>query len=115
MLNFATISFVSMLAFANGMPGTAPDFATRVIRDDLSTPDIESIKAVPTTAFTSYTVGGLVRASNINESALERRWTCGTDPIFTWGDADDGGLGVTVTNADSVWRGFYIYHNDVRS
>lgn len=106
----AFISILSLLAVANGMPSTYSDFSTKETRDtNVTTPDIDAIMAVPTTAFTSYADGGLVRAPIVDESALRKR--CSTSPILTWGDEDDGGLGVTVTNADSDWRGFYIYEN----
>ncbi|KAJ4393238.1 hypothetical protein N0V93_002446 [Gnomoniopsis smithogilvyi] len=108
----AFISILSLLAVANGMPSTYSDFSTKETRDtNVTTPDIDAIMAVPTTAFTSYADGGLVRAPIVDESALRKR--CSTSPILTWGDEDDGGLGVTVTNADSDWRGFYIYENSL--
>lgn len=116
MFNSAIIYLVSLLAVpvVNGMPSTRSDFSTTVSRDTNSTtPDIAAIMAVPTTAFTSYTDGGLVRAPIADESALRKR--CSTSPILTWGDDDNGGLGITVTNADSDWRGFYIYENSVNT
>lgn len=112
MLSSAIISAISLLAVANGMPSTNPDFSKKLTRDtSVPNPDVDAIMAVATTDFTSYSTGGLVRASNGSDSALRKR--CSTDPIFTWGDEDDGGLGLTVTNADTVWRGFYIYENSV--
>lgn len=112
MFSTAIITIASLLALANAMPGNNPDISKKVTRDsNVTTPDIDAIMAVPTTDFTSYTVGGLVRAPLADEATLRKR--CTTTPIFTWGDEDNGGLGLTVTNADSDWRGFYIYENSV--
>lgn len=113
MFNSARLFFASWLALAHGLPNTHPDVSTRVTRDDIATPDIDAIKAVPTTSFTSYSVGNLVRGSHVASTTDTKRWTCDTVPIFTWGDADNGGLGITITNADTDWRGFYIYYNNV--
>lgn len=33
----------------------------------------------------------------------------------TWGDYDNGGKGVLITNADNDWRGFYFYYNSCDS
>ncbi|KAI0143443.1 hypothetical protein GGR57DRAFT_508146 [Xylariaceae sp. FL1272] len=79
--------------------------------DSTTTPDIDAIKAVPQSSFTSYQTGGLVRASLTN-STVEKRWTCATTLIFTWGDEDTGGTGITINNADSNYQGFYIYYNN---
>lgn len=112
MFSTAIITVASLVALANGMPSNNADFSQKATRDtNVTTPDIDAIMAVPTTDFTSYTIGGLVRAPLADESALRKR--CTTSPILTWGDEDNGGLGVTVTNADSDWRGFYIYENSV--
>lgn len=76
-------------------------------------PNIEAIKAVDPKTFPSYHTGSLHRA-NASAAALgpQKRWACSASPILTWGDRDDGGKGVTITNADGGgWRGFYIYHN----
>lgn len=117
MLNSALLSLAGFLAAANAMPAThVPGRNPNLARQEVVTPavDIAAIMSVPQDSFTSYHVGSLERASSVNEtSAVAKRWTCSSTPILTWGDTDDGGLGVTVTNADSVWRGFYIYHNSV--
>lgn len=77
-----------------------------------STPDIESIMAVPQGSFRSYKIGGLKRLPlSATEGDLNKRWECNDQPTLTWGDADDGGRGVFITNAASDWRGFYAYHN----
>ncbi|ROV95699.1 hypothetical protein VMCG_07606 [Cytospora schulzeri] len=60
--------------------------------------------SVPQAAFMSYVQGGLVRGNTT--ITLE-----GHVPPTTAGDEDDGGLGVTITNADTTWRAFYIYYN----
>lgn len=92
-------------------------------RRDVAYLNISSITAVPTTAFTSYQTGNLRRSSNIispssnskraasSTSAGSSQWNCTRVPIFTWGDTDNVGLGVQITNADTTWRGFYLYHN----
>jgi hypothetical protein len=77
-------------------------------------PDIEAIKAVSEQQFTSYQTGGLERLTVANGNS-KRDWTCSTTPILTWGDADTGGKGITIANAGSDWRGFYIYHNSCDS
>ncbi|KAH8668442.1 hypothetical protein BX600DRAFT_480677 [Xylariales sp. PMI_506] len=79
-----------------------------------SPPDIDAIKAVDPSTFTSYQTGGLLRATNTNvtETTKTKRWTCSATPIFTWGDVDTGGIGVEITNSDSVWAGFYFYYNN---
>ncbi|KUI74064.1 hypothetical protein VM1G_09708 [Cytospora mali] len=83
-----------------------------------SAPDIEAIISIPAATFKSYSKGGLVRDGTIiaegevhPKTAMNERWTCSTSPSFTWGDKDDGGLGMTITNADAAWRAFYIYYN----
>jgi hypothetical protein len=54
----------------------------------------------------------LQRQSVAQDGKISKRgWTCSTTPILTWGDSDTGGLGITIANADSVWQGFYIFHN----
>ncbi|KAH8908293.1 hypothetical protein BR93DRAFT_950223 [Coniochaeta sp. PMI_546] len=75
--------------------------------------DIAAITSVPQSSFKSYQKGGLHRGTD-NTTAAEsivKRWQCNSSPTFTWGETDNGGKGVTITNADSDWRGFYIYHN----
>jgi hypothetical protein len=68
--------------------------------------------SVDPSTFTSYKKGGLIRSGEQAANAsITKRWTCSTSSIFTWGDSDNGGKGVTINNADNDWRGFYIYHN----
>lgn len=80
-------------------------------------PNVSTIINVPTTAFTSYQTGNLRRSKHFqpsNKSATTERdahWNCTEVPAFTWGDADRGGLGIRITNADSTWRAFFVYHN----
>lgn len=83
--------------------------------------NMSSITAVPTTAFMSYQTGHLRRSNShlvpsssgtaTDTSQTHTHWNCTTVPIFTWGDADHGGLGVQITNADTTWAGFFLYHN----
>lgn len=80
-------------------------------------PDIDAITSVPQGSFKSYKTGGLKRfpLNGTEEDGLSKRWECSTQPIVTWGDVDDGGRGISVTNAGNDWRGFYIYHNSCDS
>jgi hypothetical protein len=50
-------------------------------------------------------------SSSVELSELQARWKCSASPTLTWGDGNTGGCGVLIANADSDWRGFYIYHN----
>ncbi|KAK8075388.1 hypothetical protein PG997_010051 [Apiospora hydei] len=81
-------------------------------------PNIDAIKAVDPNSFPSYHTGNLSR-DNVTSPTPEgpqKRWVCSQSPILTWGDNDNGGKGVTITNADNGgWRGFYIYHNSCDS
>ncbi|KAM3449205.1 hypothetical protein MY3296_007158 [Beauveria thailandica] len=58
---------------------------------------------------------GLKRENATLHSHLDRDdapwWDYSTRPVPTSGDNDDGGRGMTITNAGNDWRGFYIYHN----
>ncbi|KAG8168895.1 hypothetical protein KVR01_001644 [Diaporthe batatas] len=83
-------------------------------------PDIASILSVPPSSFVSYAQGNLIRDNLLISltgarppaaATLEKRWVCASSPTFTWGDADSGGVGVTITNADFEWRAFYVYQN----
>ena len=102
------LSIAGLLAAVSALPSspaTAPD-------SSLPGPDISAITSVPQTSFKSYQTGNLHRGTaNHTSSGITKRWTCNSTPTFTWGDADNGGKGVQITNADSDWRGFYIYHN----
>lgn len=86
--------------------------------DDL--PDITSIISVPPATFVSYSKGNLIRDNLLSSltgvrppaaAKVKKRWACASSPTFTWGDADNGGVGVTISNADFDWRAFYIYQN----
>lgn len=78
----------------------------------LPSPNITAITSVPQSEFKSYKSGNLHRGTS---HAKTKRWTCSTSPIFTWGEHDDGGKGVLITNADGDWRGFYFYYNNCDS
>lgn len=103
---------------ALGLPSTPTPSA---IPPSKPMPDIEAIMAVSPDSFESHKVGGLRRenatssVSHIGQSKIAfdepPHWDCSTQPILTWGDHDDGGRGITITNAGDDWRGFYIYHN----
>ncbi|KAH6660905.1 hypothetical protein BKA67DRAFT_590118 [Truncatella angustata] len=67
--------------------------------------------AVDPSTFPTYTTGGLIRQNLSDDTNVQKRWTCSGSATLTWGDADNGGKGVTIHNADTDWRGFYIYHN----
>ena len=83
----------------------------------LQAPNITSIIATPHSAFKSHTVGGLVRHSKSKKQdgiSIKQNWKCSRNAIFTWGDRDNGGKGITIHNADNDWRGFYVYHNSCK-
>ena len=108
----------SLLALA-GAAIAAP--ATKQAPASLPMPDIEAITSVPQSSFKSYKTGGLHRGSDYDssKSSLSKRdgtadgWVCNdhSTPIFTQGDPDDGGRGLTITNAAAETQSFYIYHN----
>ena len=89
--------------------------------DGLPMPDIDAIMSASPDSFKSYHTGGLQRGSAYGNdtTSLSKRdgtqdgWKCSdhSSPILTWGDNDDGGRGISITNAGSDWRGFYMYHN----
>lgn len=105
-------------ALANASRPSASTTNRAVLNADL--PDIASIMSVPAATFVSYAKGNLVRDNLLSSltgarppaaAAISKRWACASSPTFTWGDADNGGVGVTITNADSDWRAFYVYQN----
>lgn len=119
----ATLTTILALAaiVAASLNASRPSGSTinRVKRTE-GLPDIASIISVPPTTFVSYSKGNLIRdnlLSSLTEgrpppaAKVEKWWTCASSPTFTWGDADSGGVGVTITNADLDWRAFYIYQN----
>lgn len=101
----------ALFGSALALPGSAP----ASVPESKPMPDISKIMSVPQSSFPSFKTGGLQRANNT--AALAARddapphWDCSATPILTWGDHDDGGRGITITNAGNDWRGFYIYHN----
>lgn len=113
----ALTAVVAAFSNASRPSGSTPARATRT--DDL--PNIDSIISVPPATFVSYAKGNLIRddlLSSLTGAArppaaarVEKPWVCASLPTFTWGDADNGGVGVTITNADVDWRAFYIYKN----
>lgn len=110
------LAVVASLANASRPPEGAASRAERI--EDL--PDVASITSVPPDAFVSYATGNLIRDNLLSSltgarppiaATAEKRWVCASSPTFTWGDVDIGGVGVTITNADSDWRAFYVYQN----
>lgn len=96
---------------ALALPGSVPS-----VPESKPMPDIERIMSVPQESFQSFKVGGLKRENaTLHSNVVARddapRWECSKSPILTWGDHDDGGRGISITNAGDDWRGFYIYHN----
>lgn len=66
-----------------------------------------STRQIETSTNGTYHTGDLQRWSGPSSNTVTKR----DSPIFTYGDEDDGGLGVTITNAGSDWAGFYMYAN----
>lgn len=99
-----------LAATAAAMPSPNGPVDTRT--DDAGTPDVAAIMAVDPASFNSYQTGGLERAPMTNSSMSKR---CVSSSTFTWGDTDNGGKGLLITNADSDWRGFYVYENSCDS
>ncbi|KAL7919954.1 hypothetical protein ACQKWADRAFT_322537 [Trichoderma austrokoningii] len=103
------VSILSLVGAAIALPTEIPG----TIPTNVTATDVNAIKAVPQDRFKSYQTGGLVRQSMKTEGTKSKRdWQCSTSPILTWGDSDSGGKGITITNADNDWRGFYIFHNN---
>lgn len=101
-----------LLGAVSGLPGSGRAPAPQA---QGGLPDIAAIKGVSQSSFTSYKTGGLQRAPSAETAKIlddaPPKWECSRQPILTWGDHDDGGRGITITNAGNDWRGFYIYHN----
>ncbi|KAK3181590.1 hypothetical protein K4F52_007145 [Lecanicillium sp. MT-2017a] len=115
-MKFLSLSCIIGAVYA--LPGKPTD--TSVVPSGQDAPDIEAIMSVPQGNFTSYKVGGLRREGAVKhkgqvKALADTDWRCSTQPILTWGDNDDGGRGITITNAGDDWRGFYIYHNSCDS
>lgn len=104
---------LSLLALA-GAAIALPTEAPASVPPSAPMPDIKAIKAVPQDHFKSYQTGGLQRQSLKDDGAVFKRadWNCSTSPTLTWGDSDNGGKGIFITNTDSDWRGFYAFHNN---
>lgn len=119
------LSLLALLGVAAAMPGTAPAGRSGVPAGSHKAPvgkpmpNITEIMSKPQSSFKSYKTGGLHRQPISADKHHQKRdgtadgWRCDDhrQPILTWGDNDDGGRGVTITNAGNDWRGFYIYHN----
>ncbi|KAK4061652.1 uncharacterized protein Triagg1_10194 [Trichoderma aggressivum f. europaeum] len=104
------ISLVPFIGAAIALPTEAPGASPA---NNITAPDVNAIKAVPQNHFKSYQTGGLVRQSLKPEGSKSKRdWVCSTSPTLTWGDGDNGGKGIFITNTDNDWRGFYAFHNN---
>lgn len=103
---------ISLLPFV-GAAIALPTEVPAAVPKGFAAPDLSAIKAVPQSSFKSYQTGGLVRQSLKAESSKAKRdWTCNSSPTLTWGDSDNGGKGIFITNNDNDWRGFYAFHNN---
>ncbi|KAK6075049.1 hypothetical protein SCUP234_07520 [Seiridium cupressi] len=110
-ISLFSLSSIALLASAAvAMP--SPDSDLHVRTESAAAPDISAIVSVDPSSFPSYQTGSLERQDISNDTSVEKRWTCSSSPTFTWGDSDNGGKGVLITNADSDWRGFYFYYNN---
>lgn len=113
------LPLAALLGVAAALPGrsaSGPPPGSHNAPAGLPFPDIATVTAVPQDSFTSYATGGLKRLSAGNQTdTLQKRWDCSRQPTLTWGDHDDGGHGIAITNAGNDWRGFYIYHNSCDS
>ncbi|KAK3939599.1 hypothetical protein QBC46DRAFT_387389 [Diplogelasinospora grovesii] len=108
----ATVSATAFPNHPSGPPSGTPNPTSTP--SSLPGPDLAKITSVPQNSFQSYPVGGLHRGNphSNTTSHVTKRWTCNGSPTFTWGDTDNGGKGILITNGDSAgWRGFYVYHN----
>ncbi|KAK9778911.1 hypothetical protein SCAR479_04147 [Seiridium cardinale] len=102
---FFSLSTIAMLAI------TATSMPTPPSNQSVTSPEITNTTAADPPSFPSYRQSGLHRQGGSN-STIGKRWTCNTSATQTSGDSDSGGVGVTINNADSASRGYYIYHND---
>lgn len=83
-------------------------------------PNPTDIMSTPPSSFKTYAKGSWVQ-DQANSSIHgdfppitpnRFQWNCTTSPVFTWGDDDNGGTGVFITNADTRnWQAFYVYHD----
>ncbi|KAJ4422541.1 hypothetical protein N0V82_002769 [Gnomoniopsis sp. IMI 355080] len=83
-------------------------------------PNVADIMSKSTAEFESYPKGNLARVTvkssrtGIFPTSRPNRsqWNCTITPVLTWGDRDNGGNGVFITNADSTnWQAFFLYHD----
>jgi hypothetical protein len=112
------LTFLVIVAFLPNTSRPTGSTTSRTTSSPEDLPDIASIMSIPPSAFVSYAQGNLIRDNLLSSltgtgpaATLEKRWVCASSPTFTWGDADNGGVGVTITNADLDWRAFYVYQN----
>lgn len=83
-------------------------------------PNPTDIMSTPPSSFQTYAKGIWIQ-DHANSSVHgdfppitpnRLQWNCTTSPVFTWGDDDNGGTGVFITNADTRnWQAFYVYHD----
>lgn len=118
MIKFGLVSLFLLFISANTIFCSQSHTALRstVSFGNETAPDVAAIMSVPTPSFKDFSAGDLKReqaitfaATSPNETAAT--WNCTFSPIQTWGDLDNGGIGVIITNGDIEWRAFFVYHN----
>lgn len=128
MRTFSLASVTSVLVASSALPGTSPSPhaaekpPSHVDPLDHPPPNVTAIVATTNASFESYSRKRLWRRDDVlkvvNGSGVSREalasvsaWNCTTSSIPTLGDADNGSNGVLITNADTQWRAFFLYHN----
>lgn len=116
-----TMGWLLLAVVQLGIVASAAIFSAGSARDTVArTPDVDEIMSNPEASFKSYSQGNLIRdvANSLGTEILPAitpnrfQWNCTTSPVFTWGDSDNGGMGVFITNADTTnWQAFFVYHN----
>lgn len=119
----AGLLVLGLCAISNALPSTllwVPRKPVALVLKWMK-PDIATITSIPTSSYRSYHTENLRRyevrkltiASGLDSSnqTAGSGWNCTTTPVLTWGDVDSGGIGVTITNGDTDWRAFFVYHN----
>lgn len=117
MVSFPLLALLGAVSAMPSPSASGPPAGSNKAPAGLPFPDVAAVQSVPQSSFTSYETGGLHRkpANTTEASHHSKRWDCSRQPILTWGDADNGGKGVAITNDGNDWRGFYIYHNSCDS
>lgn len=108
------LALAALLAAGSAMPQPGRSFTYQARQTNIAyePANISAITSVSQSSFQSYQTGGLIRGTPTEETGdITKRYACATSATLTWGDTDTGGIGVTIENADTDWRGFYIYYN----